>query len=545
MPDLTPDQIASVSPGYWALLKQIRLQSGLFTFKGREYQVEPMSSKARRICYMKGAQCFGATELESIKDIHGLIYKKYPKGVLHSFPNDDEVSEFGKSRFKPLVSANKSTIGRYMKGTDTDSLKQINGGFLYLRGARLNQKIGETGENTASKTSGFSVDRVVFDEVDYMDTNVIEKYKGRMGDSAIKEEVYLGNPSHEDHGIHKIFQTSDQRYWHRKCSCGHWTCAEKSFPNCIKIRNDGTGYIGCDKCGKEVPMWAGDGTGQWVADFPSKSDYMHGYMASQLMNPRTDPAEILEDFTNPPNGNLADVYRLRLGVPYSAQDEKLRKDDVLANCGGNISPQSHLGPCAMGVDVGKIAHVVIGVKIDKDRYEIIKTCKVDLIGDDFRPILDLAKRYNVKSDVIDKLPYEASARKYQRESGHKTFLCQYKDNSMQESVFNDNTGVVVADRTAIFDTTHRLLATGCIRLPSRSVEVEEFARQCCNTAKFEEKDKKRGTVVFRYRPTGDCQEHYRNALNYFVLAAKTSSLARVGNTRINRPTKAINEYQRI
>jgi hypothetical protein len=374
----------------------------------------------------------------------------------------------------------------------------------------------------------------VFDEVDYMDTDVIEKYKGRMGDSPLhlKEEVYLGNPSHEDFGIDLIFKQSDQRYWHRKCSCGGWTCAERFFAEdpekCVGIRDDGTGYVACKKCGKEVPMWAGKGSAEWVPDWPDNSDYMHGYMASQLMSRRNDPAEILADFIDPPNGNLADVYRLRLGMPYSNRDEKLMRQDVLANCGNNIQMRTHKGPCAMGVDVGKSYHaVVIGIRVDKERYEIVRTCKAK----GFQEVYDLAQRYNVKSDVVDIRPYEESARAYQKGSGHKTFLCQYNDTQTTGTAYNRNTGVVKTHRTGIFDKTHKLIMDGKIVLPRQCPEVEEFARQCCNTAKFEEKDKRTGGIVFRYRPTGDKQEHFRNALNYFILAASGGKIATVSSTR--------------
>ena len=412
---------------------------------------------------------------------------------------------------------------------------------MYLRGARLSQKVGDSAESTSSKTAGFSVDKCVFDEVDYMDTDVIEKYKGRMAMSPYKDEVYLGNPSHEDFGIDLVFKQSDQRYWFRKCSCGHWTCAEKSFPQCIKIRQNGTGYVGCDKCGKEVPVWAGTGTGEWVRDFPDKSDYMHGYMASQLMTPFNDPAEILEDLVNPPFGNLGDFWRLRMGRAYSNRDEKLRKSDVLACCGNDGSPISHTGPCAMGVDVGKIKHVVSGTKVDNKRFEIIRACKVE----SFQDISDLKKRYNVKSEVIDIRPYEDEARAYQNASRVKTFLCEYSDTQITDSAFNDNTGVVKAHRTGIFDQTHRLLSNGDIILLRQSPEVEEFARQCCNCAKFEEKDKRKGIIIYRYRPTGDRQEHFRNALNYFILAATGHRVATVSNKYKPKQEFVDCEYQKV
>ena len=549
------EQLMQSDPGYWAWKCPIKLQAGPFRFKGREYQVEPMRSLSRRKCYIKGTQILGATEMEGLISVHGLIMGKYTLGVAHIFPTNDEVGEYSRSRINPLIAANKTFIGKYVKSqkgsTDTTSLKKIGGGFFYLRGGRQSTKIGDSTESTSSKTAGIPVDRLVFDEVDYMDVSVIEKYKGRMRESPHKEEVYLGNPSHEDFGIDLIFKQSDQRFWHRKCSCsgiiststattarGNWTCAEKSFPGCVKIRTDGTGYVGCDKCGKELLPWNGKGSAQWVPDFPDKTAYMRGYMASEMISPRCDPAEVLADFVNPPFGNLADVIRLRLGRPYSAESDKLRRETVLANCGHDSPAAFHSGPCAMGVDVGKAYHaVVIGIKTATEMYEVIKTAKAK----DFQEVFDLARRYNVKSDVVDIRPYEEEARKYQKNSGHKTFLCEYSDTQVTDAVFNDKTGIVKTHRTGIFDASHRLLSEGHIRLPCQCPEIEEFARQCCNCARFEEEDKRRGIKVNRYRPTGDRQDHFRNALNYFILAARGHRIAVVSRYKRKRQLVANNE----
>ena len=551
--ELTPTQIASVDAGYWAILNKIKLQAGYFTFKGFEYQVEPMSSDSRRICYMKARQSFGATTNEVVKDLHGMIMGKYKLGVAHIFPTNDEVGEFSKSIFKPLIASNKLAIGKYVKnvagGTDTTSLKRVGDAMLFLRGARLGQKVGDTDENTSSKTAGFSCDKVVFDEVDFMDPEAVVKYILSMGMSPHQHEVYLGNPSHEDFGIDLIFKQSDQRHWFRKCTCGEWTCAEKSFPQCVKIRANGTGYVGCDKCGKELPVWAGVGTGEWVPDYPEKSGYMHGYMASQLMTPFNDPAEILEDYVNPPFGNLADIYRLRLGRAYSDRSEKLNRSDVLANCGNDGIKLSHSGPCAMGVDVGKVKHVVIGIKIDKKRFEILRAVKIPEGTEGWNQISDLARSYNVKSTVIDIRPYEDEARSYQKAHckssvNPSVYLCEYSDSQITGDNFNANTGVVKAHRTGIFDKTHRLLTVGEIRLPRQCPEMDEFARQCCNCARFEEKDSRKGTVVHRYRPTGDRQEHFRNALNYFVLAASGHRIRPVSRYTKKQQTTVDNEYNR-
>jgi hypothetical protein len=540
MTDLTPADIASADAGYWAVLRMIRLQASVFSFKDHEYQEEPMRSRVRRKCIMKATQG-GFTEIEILDALHGMIFRFLAQGVLYLHPTTDDVQEFSKSRFNPLIVTNREAIGKYVKtagrGTDTASLKKIHDAFLYLRGARLSQKISDI--NESSKLKSIPVDRVVFDEVDHMDEDVIAKALGRMGHSKIKQERYLSNPLIPGEGIDKIFSQSDQRHWFRKCShCGEWTCAELSFPDCVKIRKDGTGYIGCNKCGKEVPIWVGDGSAEWVASVPANSDYMHGYRWSQLTSVFNDPAEILDAFTNPPEGNLADVYRLRLGLPYIAAEDRLTEAQVYNCCCNDIISHSHDGPSAMGVDVGKIKHITIGVKTNPNQYKITKPVQLSSWDD----IHNLARRFNVKSAVVDIRPYEDSARKFQQEAKFKVFLCEYKENSPQGTVYNDRTGIVSVNRTEIFDTTHRMVTTpGMLTIPRYCPEVKEFARQMCGAYKVLETNKKSGTSIYRYKGDND---HYRNALNYFILAASKSRIAKVGS-RKNRQRVANNTYSRI
>jgi hypothetical protein len=456
-------------------------------------------------------------------------------GDLYLFPTTDDVQEFAKSRFNPLIIANREAIGKYVKsagkGTDTASLKKIHDAFLYLRGARLSQKIGNV--NESSKLKSIPVDHVIFDEVDHIDEEAIAKARGTMGHSRVQAETYLSNPLVPGEGIDKIFSTSDQRHWFRKCSCGEWTCAELSFPDCVKIRPDGTGFIGCNKCGKEVPIWSGEGSAEWVPSVPSNSDYMHGYRWSQLTSVFNDPAEILDNFINPPEGNLADVYRLRLGLPYIGAEDRLTEAQVYECCGSNISPHGHSGPCAMGIDVGKIKHIVIGIRSGDEQYTIIKVAQLSSWED----IHDLAKRFNVKSAVIDIRPYQDMVKKFQSDESYRIFLCEYSNNPAYTRTWDTKRGIVKDYRTALFDETHRMVETpGMLTIPRYCPEIKEFARQMCGAYKLLETNKRTGAKEYRYKGEND---HYRNALNYFILAASRSRIARVGSHR-NRQRVANN-----
>ena len=111
---------------------------------------------------------------------------------------------------------------------------------------------------------------------------------------------------------------------------------------------------------------------------------------------------------------------------------------------------------------------------------------------------------------------------------------------MQDVFWNNKTKTAKVYRTGIFDKTHRLLAEKQIELPRKCPEVDTFVKQVCGTAKVLETNEKTGTSVYRYRKVGSDGDHYRNALNYFALAASGSKLARITTSTRRRKT-AINK----
>ena len=502
--------------------------------------MEPMASKARRKCHMKGTQG-GITEIEVLATLHGLIFKIYPKGVLYMFPTSDDVREFSQSRFGPLLLANHDLIGKYVKagrkGTDTTSLKKIHDAFLYLRGARLSLRLGSgIGEKESSKLRSIPADKIVFDELDLMDMKAIEKAKQRMAASEKKEEVYISNPTLPDFGIHKIFLLSDQRFYHLRCGCGEWTCAIDTFPECVKIRPDGTGYIGCKKCGKEFDSKT---KGEWVPKVPSKTSYMEGWQWSQLHSNTNDPAEILQDFTDPIDGNIGDVMRLRLGLPHVDAEDRLTEQEIYSCCNNELQSSSSRGPCAMGVDVGKIKHVIIGTRVDRERFEILKVIRLTKWTD----IHDLARKFNVKSAIIDLYPETELVKDFGKKESYRCGFCQYTENPMHEEVWDNIEHIVKVYRTGIFDKTHRLISEKLISIPRKCDEIELFAKQMSGVAKVLEKNEKTGVSVYRYREVGNDGDHYRNAMNYFLLAAAGARIAHAGG-RSHRQTHAINDFFR-
>ncbi len=472
--------------------------------------------------------------MEVLRSFHGMRYGRYPLGTLYLFPTTNVVSDFSSSRFDPLIANNPETIGQYVQSTDRIGLKKICGGYLYLRGARLSQKVQGTDKQGAQLTS-IPVDRDVFDEVDLMDKEAITKALGRMGHSKVKEEVYLSNPTIPNYGIDKLYTESDQNVWDIKCdSCNTYTCLEMEFPKCIKIRKDGTGVRVCKKCGKEIFRRKG----LWVPQYPGRE--MEGYWWSQLNSAYVDPGTILKAFNDPPDGEIKDVYRLMLGIAYISIEDQLTESAVLACCGVEKMPNSFVGPCAMGIDVGKTLYVVIGYKINPKQYVTIKTTRVD----NWNAIHDLARRYNVRSCVIDIGPDIFKPREFQQAEPYEIFLCRYSETLSTGTKWDLKTGVVTVNRTEVCDQTHWLVMTpGMLTIPRLSDEIKQYTKEMCALAKVPEKDDFTGAIIERYKNIAP--DHYRHATNYFYLAAQRIGFVSTQYTGSAKQTQADMSYSSL
>jgi hypothetical protein len=507
----SPKDVAAVDAWYWAHINKIQLQAGVFTTTGHEYQIEPMQSTARVRVVKKGAQ-MGFSEVEVLRSLHGQINGRYPTGVLYLFPTGDDVSDFSRARFNPLITNNPAAIGRYVRNTDSTNIKQIGTSMLYLRSARATTLI-EGLKKDASKLRSVPADKTVFDESDLMDPAMIDEALERLSHSAVKEEAYLSTPSIPDYGIDARYNASDQRVWMIRCEkCGADTCLELSFPDCLKQKPDGTVYRACLKCGSEIyPR-----LGRWVPQYPGRE--IAGYWISQLNSLYVEPGSILKLYRDPPNGNLQEVYNSKLAMAYIAADNRLTPQDVYACCGQDaIARDEKRYRCAMGVDVGSELHVVIGRKMENARKKILYVGRVA----EFSDLHDLAARFNVARAVIDLYPETRKVREFRQGEKFPVFGCQYMDEIKTGERLDEEAGVITYARTELCDMTHNAVMKGTYELPRRCPEVELYASQMSNTAKVLEEDERRGTKVYRYRKLA--ADHYRHATNYFELAIRDVS----------------------
>ncbi len=508
---------------YWAERNKIRLMGGtVFTLDGCEYMRDIMRDQARYLAVMKGTQARITTAF-MIRLIHSVRYRKYPQGGIYYFPKKEAVEHFSKVYFGPLVSDNPC-IKRFLRNTNSVNVKQVGKSFISLKGASTTSIIEGKKDGTSVRMT--PADEVIRDERDLFDDDMADMTFDRLLNSKFKKEVDLGSPTIPDIGIHKVFSESDQKFRMIKCqACNGYTCIADEFPNSVKFRKeDGrfVPYLACIKCEKEIHPR----NGEYIAKFPDRYNEKYpmegisGYHVSHFITPNCDLGIVMAkwDEAQKDTSKMGLFYNRFLGFPYIPIDDRLMQQDVFNCCGDEqMMTQSTVGT-AMGADIMKTNRVIIAEK-KKIGAKIIYMARVS----GFDALYDLVGRFNVKSAVVCLRPYEESFRKFQekcskRKNNVTVFGVEYRDKQRNLLKTDDESGTYVLARTEAMDGSQRWIRSGELEIPRKCDEVKVFAKECCNTAKILEVSEKTGDRIYRYKPVGDKQDHYRHCVNYLQLA---------------------------
>ncbi|MCG2772498.1 MAG: phage terminase large subunit family protein [Desulfobacterales bacterium] len=428
-----------------------------------------------------------------LKVMYQARYRNY-RGILYLFPSKSDVLDFSRGRISPLIDDNPDTIGKWVQNTDAVGIKRIWNSFLYLRG--MISRVG---------LKSIPVDLIIYDELDEAPQKNVDMAQERMGHSEFKEVLKLSNPTIPDYGIDKAFQETDQRYWLLKCpACGHHTCLEDTFPECLK-EVKGRVIRACERCQSELDP----SVGEWVAKRPSITE-KRGYHYSQLFSHYVAPGDILHQYRT--TNNLQDFFNLKIGVAYVEAENRLSVEEVLALCGNEGIVSSDTGPCTMGVDQGKDLHVVIG----KKHWD--KAGQVPHLGiyKDWEDLDRLMKAFNVSRCVVDALPETRNARAFAERHRGKVFLNYYQEHQKGRYAWNERDMTVSCNRTESLDASHNEIMQGQIILPKECEITRQFAQHLHNVAKKLEEDEETGSKRYIYVKLG--VDHFRHGFNYEAMA---------------------------
>lgn len=448
--------------------------------------------------------------------------------VLYIFPTNDHVSDFSTARLGPAIEVSPylkeiiegdqtATSKRTSRSrTNRVTLRRVRNRFLYFRGARVKP------DGQAPQLKSIDADVVILDEWDEMDPRAPVIAQKRLGHSSIGEIRSISTPTYPNFGIHSEFLKSDQHHFFFKCqTCNHWMTPTI---NNIVTEWDAlhmpfswhggphSAHVACPKCSSEISRF--EPQAEWVAKYPSRST--RGYHIPKLISPRINALGIVRSLQTVKEVEMKEAYNQDLGLPYEPHGSKLTLSNI-RNCSDKYLHGEVLGEQTfMGIDVGRILHVVIRAKLPNGTT--IQRFAGEVRWDDLIP---LYHRFDVRSCVIDALPETTRARQFQADLPRGTVWIAYyshqKIGSKREKpeIWNWRDLVVSLDRTRTLDNTFGAFHRSIALLPANILEIPRYSEHLTSVVR-QSGQNAIGEAVTSYVSSGD--DHFAHAENYCFIS---------------------------
>lgn len=480
---------------------------------------EIIDERHRFVTILKGAQ-MGFTIACIIRALELAKSRKF-RGIGYFFPTEGEVSDFAQARFGPMMSANHHEWGRFVKDTNSVSLKRINDTFLYFRGA--GQQGSGTAKKSTSKQKSIPLDDYSLDEADEMSPSRIDAIQRRLDGSLDPSEVWLSTPTLPEYGVDMRYAKSDQRVWMWRCThCDDWTCLEDSYPDCIAEPTGREAFYLCmnKRCGKPLERVRG----QWVPRVTEIRLDHAGYWVSQLSSPTRTAQDVIDARDEADEkGRQKEFQNQVLAAAYAEVDEQITEEMLNARVKDDVRKQgSDEGPCAMGVDPGKIHWYQVRKRVSEVDTVVVAQGKAN----DYETLDRVAKAYNVESGIMDKGADSTSVDNFCK--AHAGWYgCLYVEQKSTTPDWNHKEREVKVGRTRLLTESFNDLLNARVSYHRKDEFWEKhFVPQMKNLKKTTITDEVTGDQKSRWVVTGTQKnDHMRHADAYCYLAASRCGIA--------------------
>lgn len=508
----------------WTQHRRTLLKPGIeFDLDNHRYLRAIYENTAQKLILYKASQ-MGVSEYCISYALHACDQRE--ANALYVFPTDTHVSDFSSARLGPAI---EPEVSRYLarivvdslgtdgkRGVDRVTLKRVRDRFLYFRGAQVKK------DGKAPQLKSIDADVLILDEIDEMDPRASSIAQKRLGHSQVAEERWVSTPSYPGVGIHQKWLESDQREWFVQCErCNRaqyltiahvvteWDDLER--PVSWYGQHEGRAFATCEQCGGELDR---TGPGEWVAAHLERE--LAGYHLTHLFSAQVDLIDIVNALSTTNETRRKEAYNQDLGEPYKPRGGGL-DDEILDACRRDYThgPQPD-ERCVMGVDVGKILHVVIRAQIAGEWCQ-----RWAGTVPNFDDVGRLMRRYRVTTCVVDALPETRKAREFQANWPiGRVWLAYYvvqkaglKSEEMTQ--WNEEEGVVNLDRTRTLDETFARFTEQSNTLPGHARDIPDYYDHMKAPVRVTEKNNA-GDVIARYVETG--ADHFAHAENYVTVA---------------------------
>ena len=384
-----------------------------WSFKKHEYQIGILESNTPHTSVRKAAQT-GVSEL-TVRAVLGLLSLFPGTNWIYVLPSLMFARKFSVSRIDPVIENSPFLYTSVSKEVNSSEIKRIGSSFLFVAGAQKQ-----------SQAISIPAKGLVRDEHDFCDPQVLTTFESRLAHNEPNEEVILdfSTPTLPGYGISKLFDAGDGRVymaWHEKC--GQWVEVNPStsivipgFQDSlfmlqkedlndprIKVKDS---WVKCPHCGGEISL-QNLSTPEYRAWVPARDNRDS---ASFYVSPLDVPS------VNPPSKivwkilsyeSSSDWINFGLGMPYESAENSVSTERLdKAFCLPPVYPREGAAAgTAMGVDVGKISHMLIGKRVDGKLHliwgERIRQDEENTLRDTY---LERQAQYGVVRGVIDAAP---------------------------------------------------------------------------------------------------------------------------------------------
>lgn len=511
----------------WTLRKRKMLGPDRpFQTENHLYLIDIYRCAAKEIALMKASQ-MGASEWLVSYAAHTCDQRS--GNVFYVFPTEGHVSDFSTARMGPAIEASeylaKIVVGgghSGLKGSDRITLKRIRNRFLYFRGS----KVGPDGD--APQLKSVDADIVIFDEVDELYDGAMAIAKKRLGHAPehLGNILYVSTPTYPGLGIHAEYLDSDKRKWFVPCPhCGERQPLEigqivlewddLGRPVAWNGQTEGRAWLACVNCGGELDRLA---QGEWVAEYPHIEKA--GFHLSKLFSAQNKLLNIVKNLDTVDETKRREAFNQDLGLPYTPRGGSLDSERIDACRRDYAHGPSLRHTCYMGVDIGRVLHVVIRTLAD---FETGETRQVYAGETSWEHLPLLIKIYRPKVIVVDALPETTKSRELQNMYPRNMVWIAYyphfplgskKEENMD---WNPRELTVLLDRTRVLDEVLAGFYGMKSTLPAHARNIRDYYDHLKASVRVL-KENTSGEEIAKYVDTGP--DHYLHAEAYALAASK-------------------------
>ena len=529
------DILSEIDPVSWIESKRI-LKGKPFSFKDRNYLLQPYRDEYQNIIFMKGRQV-EMSEFSMNWLLHKLNAHPYTVG-LHAFPRAAQAQKFSKQRLQSAISDseyinnwydmhNSELIMRKFLKDAENGLQPYN--FYILGGTWESRK-----DTVGDAARGISLDFIVYDErQDHPDD--VETVLGEgASHSEFKQTITLGTPKLPGIQFDQQWEASDKHYWHVVCEhCGY--TAPITMDNIMdsgQFENEPDWYYGCPHCRREINR----NNGKWLPMNPQRKPEFRGYHINQLMVCWLTAEEIMRK-KNSTAYSRRRFYNEVLGESYGGDDIPITIA-MMEECGKNEYRLGQLGDnekIYCGIDWGAKSYLWIHNK----QHRLIDLYIADQSDPREHPkafVKHIAKyKKYVKKVVCDAGPDITRFYSLRDELANigikQVYACYYATPPAKTDVqWDEKKNIVTVGRSEAIECVIDEISETNLVLPGYDMQNEkvDMAIEHFTNISAEKSENKSGNQFILYVNTGP--DHFLHAKIYADIASGGAEYQPVGNT---------------